>query len=105
MTEVLVKKSVNPKKKLDIFIMDKKNNKLKVLQIGDSNYSDFTKHKSEARKQHYIERHKNKEDWTYGGRFEKGFWSRYLLWEKPTLDSSIDYLNEKYKNMKIKKKD
>jgi hypothetical protein len=64
----------------------------KVL-FGAVGYSDFTKHKDEDRKQRYISRHKNNENWTKSGIDSAGFWSRYLLWNKPTI-------NESYKDIK-----
>ncbi len=101
MTEVLVKKSTNPKKKLDIIITD--NKKVTTLSIGDADYEDYTIHKDDIRKQKYISRHKDKEDWTYGGRFTKGYWSYNLLWRKKSLNKAIEYLNNKYKSMNVKK--
>jgi hypothetical protein len=64
----------------------------KVL-FGAVGYSDFTKHKDEDRKQRYISRHKNNENWTKSGIDSAGFWSRYLLWNKPTI-------NESYRDIK-----
>ena len=35
----------------------------KTIHFGDSNYSDFTKHKDPERTDNYISRHKNNENW------------------------------------------
>ena len=35
----------------------------KTIHFGDEGYSDFTKHKDEARKDNYISRHKKNENW------------------------------------------
>jgi hypothetical protein len=50
-------------------------------------------HKDEARKARYIQRHQhNHENWN--DKDTAGFWSRWLLWNKPTFDSI-------YKEIKI----
>ena len=63
------------------------NNKLKEIHFGDSRYEDYTQHKDPVRKQRYINRHKKHEDWS--NPLTAGFWSRWLLWNKPSLESSI----------------
>ena len=75
------------------FIITKENEK---VYFGTSGYSDFTIHKDEARKQRYINRHKNNEDWTKSGIDTAGFWSRWLLWNKPTIKNSYLDIKEKF---------
>ena len=75
------------------FIITKENKK---VYFGTSGYSDFTIHKDEARKQRYINRHKNNEDWTKSGIDTAGFWSRWLLWNKPTIKNSYLDIKEKF---------
>ena len=58
----------------------------KRISFGDNRYSDFTKHKDPIRKELYINRH-YKEDWRNLNK--AGTWSRYILWNKPTLKASI----------------
>jgi hypothetical protein len=53
-----------------------------------SGYSDFTIHKDEARKQRYINRHKNNKNWTKSGIDTAGWWSKHLLRNKPTIKES-----------------
>ena len=76
-------KSDKPNKKYFIMTIDNKK-----IYFGASGYSDFTIHKDEERKQRYINRHKNNEDWTKSGIDTAGFWSRWLLWNKPTIKNS-----------------
>ena len=71
-----------------------KNNKLKEIHFGDSRYEDYTQHKDPVRKQRYINRHKKHEDWS--NPFTAGFWSRWLLWNKPTLDASIEDIEKRF---------
>jgi hypothetical protein len=59
----------------------------KVL-CGAVGYSDFTKHKDEDRKQRYVNRYNNNKNWTESGIDSAGFWSRHLLWNKPTINES-----------------
>jgi len=64
--------------------------------------SDYTKHKDEERKQRYIDRHKKNEDWTKTGVKTAGFYSKHVLWNKPTLQASIDDINKKFKSLNVK---
>lgn len=75
----------------------------KKVKFGAQGYSDYTIHKDKERKARYIERHsrrnsrgKSKENWTKSGIKTSGFWSRYLLWEKPTLIASVKYIEKRF---------
>ena len=59
--------------------------------------SDFTIHKDEARKQRYINRHKKNENFTISGKDTAGFWSRWLLWNKPTIKESYSDIKKRLK--------
>jgi hypothetical protein len=73
----------------------------KVTHFGATGYSDYTKHKDPERKQRYITRHQARENWTKSGIHTAGFWSRWLLWEEPTLQESIKAIDRKF-GVKIK---
>ena len=63
----------------------------KKVYFGQASASDFTHHKDEQRKQRYIDRHKTNENWSKSGIDTADFWSRWLLWNKPTIkDSYMD---------------
>ena len=64
------------------FIMTKSG---KHIYFGAVGYSDFTIHKDPDRKQRYINRHEKNENWTKSGIDSAGFWSRWLLWNKPSI--------------------
>ena len=66
----------------------------KKIHFGDINYEDFTQHKNEQRKENYILRHRKRENWENIN--TSGFWSRWLLWEKPTLRSAIRNMKHKF---------
>ena len=56
------------------------------VDFGDNRYEDYTMHKDAARKAAYTARHRARESW--GDPTTAGFWSRWLLWNKPTLAGS-----------------
>lgn len=80
-TVVYLKKSTRPGKKYTVYVDGK------TVHFGATGYSDFTKHKDVERKKRYITRHK-KENWKKSGIKTAGFWSRWLLWNKPTITGS-----------------
>ena len=71
-------------------------NENKKVYFGQAGASDFTIHKDEARKQRYINRHKNNEIWTKSGINTSGFWSRWLLWNLPTIKASYENIKRKF---------
>jgi len=81
--------STNPKKKLEAhFLLD--NGKEKVVRFGAMGYDDFTVHKDENRKELYLDRHRETEDWN--NPLTAGALSRWILWNKPTIrGSTIDF--------------
>lgn len=81
-------------------IIYKGEDKIKTVHFGAQGYSDFTKHKNEERKQRYIDRHKANEDWSKGGIGTAGFWSRWLLWNKPSIGESKRDIESRF-NVKI----
>jgi len=59
-------------------------------------YNDFTKTRNEDMKSSYIARHKVREDWSKSGILTAGFWSRWILWNKPTIKESVKYTIKKF---------
>ena len=74
----------------------------KTIHFGDDRYSDFTKHHDNDRKQRYINRHKAREKWGKNGIKTAGFWSRWILWNKTSIKSSIRDTEKRFK-IKIKR--
>ena len=70
------------------------------IDFGAKGYSDFTKHKDEARKKNYISRHAINEDFSPKGMYTAGWWARWLLWNKPSIEESIKDI-EKHFRIKI----
>lgn len=69
------------------------------VDFGAKGYSDYTLHKDSTRRDRYIIRHRSRENWGPGGVRTAGFWSRWLLWEKPNLQNAKKHV---YKRFKIK---
>lgn len=95
--EVIIRKSKKSDKKFDAVVDGKK-----TISFGQKGYSDFTLHKDPERKNRYINRHKDKENWGLSGIETAGFYAKNVLWNKPTLKESVKDLNNKYKNVTFK---
>ena len=94
-----ISKSNRNDKKFKAVIDDKK-----TVHFGAKGYSDYTKHKDPERKERCIDRHKQREDWGKSGVDSAGFYSKHVLWNKPTLQSSVNDLNKKFKSLNFKLK-
>ena len=95
--EVVITKSKKPDKKYDARI-----DGTKTVSFGQKGASDFTKHKDPQRKYRYIDRHKSREHWTKSGVKAAGWMSKPVLWNKPTIQASIDDINTKFKSLNVK---
>ena len=73
----------------------------KSVRFGRVPYSDFTKHRDEERKSRYINRHKARENWTRSGVATAGFWSRWILWNLPTIQGSLDDTLRRFRISKL----
>ncbi len=88
-------KADNPKKKYKVYIISKKTGKERKIEFGTAGMSDFTKHKDEARKQRYIDRHKANENWDDPE--TAGYYARWVLWNKPTIEASWSWVKNDLK--------
>ena len=78
--------------------------KVKTVHFGARGYSDYTRHKDADRRDRYDVRHRKREDWTPSGIFTAGFWSKWLLWNKPSLRKSIDDMQRRFRIRIIRKR-
>ena len=92
--DVVISKSENINKKMKAAIDGKK-----TVHFGASGYQDFTTHNDPKRRDNYIARHKKNENWGSSGFDTAGFYSRWVTWEKPTIEGSVKDLNKKFKNI------
>ena len=93
--DIVLKRSNKPDKKYMVKVDNK------TIHFGLKNASDFTKNKDPERKNRYIARHKKRENWTKSGIKTPGFWSKHILWNKPTIRESIKNTENRF-NIKIK---
>ena len=98
MIEVKLLKANSPKKwKMEFY---KNGKRFKTTSFGAFGMSDYTIHKDLKRKALYLARHKKRENWN--DFYSAGSLSRWILWNKTTLNGSyLDYL-KKFKLKKIK---
>jgi hypothetical protein len=80
--EVLLRRSRKAEKKYDAVVRGR------TVSFGARGMSDFTLHKDPERRERYLQRHRRREDWTPAGLRTPGFWSRWLLWNQPSLEAS-----------------
>jgi hypothetical protein len=90
MVFVQIKPSTTKAKKLMAIFYDEKRKKIKTTHFGQKGYGDFTTHKDKSRKEKYLKRHQARENWN--DYMTAGSLSRWILWNRPTLQASIlDY--------------
>lgn len=86
----------------ELYVSDKKTKKYMAIDVdtekkiyfGQHGASDFTIHKDISRKERYINRHEKNEDWS--DLTKAGTWSRYILWNKRTIQESIRDMKKKF---------
>jgi len=94
---IILQKSSHPDKKYMVTIGNK------TVHFGAKGYSDLTKHKDKSRMKRYENRHRSRENWSKSGIKSAGFWSKWLLWNKPSLGASIKDTERRF-NIKIRRK-
>ncbi len=89
-TNVYLKKSTRSDKKYMVYVNGK------TIHFGAYGMSDYTKHKDKDRLERYNLRHKRNENWTKKGIKTAGFWSKWLLWNKPSISESKKHISSKF---------
>ena len=107
MTKTIVRlsKSNREGKKWMVEIEKPNSLKTKTVHFGASGMSDFTIHKDWNRWENYKKRHRANENWTKFGIETAGFWSRWILWNLPSLSESIKDTERRFNIKIIKKKE
>jgi hypothetical protein len=82
MNIVYLKKSNKKDKKFMVYVDGK------TIHFGAAGMSDYTKHKDSDRMKRYENRHQKRENWKKSGIKTAGFWSKWLLWNKPSFEAS-----------------
>ena len=94
MVNITITKSNKRFKKYDAIISDHH-----LVSFGDNRYQDYTMHKDTLRKDHYINRHKKNENWN--DYTTPGFYSRWILWNLPSLEESVRDTMIRFPHLKI----
>ena len=92
----LLKLSDRKDKRYQVYQIDSLDKKIKigpVLHFG-SGYENYTMHRDDDRKNRYLQRHRKNEDWD--DLSTAGAWSKWLLWNKPSLKDSISDMMKKF---------
>tara|TARA_R110000772_G_scaffold237382_1_gene349292 strand:- start:215 stop:508 length:294 start_codon:yes stop_codon:yes gene_type:complete len=76
-------------------LVDGKSKKIKTVQFGSKGMDDFTITKDKDQKQRYLDRHRKREDWN--DYMSAGALSRWILWNKPTLEASVKDYKKRFK--------
>jgi hypothetical protein len=95
MKKVILLKSPKKEKKFRVVFSDGKH-----IDFGQVGYSDYTIHKDPKRMRRYLVRHSHREQWGLKGVHTAGFWSRWLLWSKPSLEEAKVLVQKRF-NLKI----
>ena len=93
--KIQLKKSPIKNKKFRVTFENKS-----YIDFGARGYSDYTKHKDSDRMERYLNRHRKRENWTKSGIKTAGFWSRWLLWSKPSIKNAKKLISKKF-NIKL----
>ena len=94
--EVKITTSDRDKKFKAVFFLD--GNKKKTLHFGAKGMKDFTLHNPsvrEEKKKNYLARHRVRENWKVPD--TAGSLSRWILWNKPTFEASLEDYKKRFK--------
>lgn len=90
---ISIKPSTRADKKLTaIFLSDSGPT---IIHFGSKGSKTFLDHLDEVKKQNYIKRHQVRENWD--DPLTPGSLSRYVLWNKPTMEASITDYKKRFK--------
>lgn len=90
---VRVIRSPKPKKKFRAILEDGR-----TVDFGARGYSDYTKHKNPSRMRAYVSRHGGSglQNWGITGIDTPGFWSRWYLWGRPSIEETRKFMSKKF---------
>ena len=89
----ITKSNQKGKRLMAIFRLHKGGKIFKITHFGSSDYENYTIHNDDKRKELYLKRHKKREDWDKTA----GSLSRWILWNKKSLDASIKDYKKRFK--------
>ena len=82
-----------------VVVLELNDGSRRTVRFGAAGMTDFTKARingkpDEERKQRYLERHRDNENWN--DITTAGAWSRWLLWNKPTIAESLQDIKKRF---------
>lgn len=80
----------------------KNGEKIETSHFGSKFAETFIDHQDERKRLNYIKRHSNLGTQNWSDPMTPGSLSRYILWEKPTLDQGLKYFAKRF-GLTIKK--
>ena len=89
---ISIKQSTKADKKL--MATFENDGRTKTIHFGSKGMDDFTKTRDEEQKKRYLARHRANENWNKPD--SAGALSRWILWNKPTLEASINDYKKKF---------
>lgn len=92
--KVVIKKSTKSDKKYMAIFTNNDKSKKKTVHFGANGMSDYTIHKDKDRMGRYLNRHRKRENWEQCD--TAGALSRWILWNKPSLQGSIKDYKKKF---------
>jgi len=92
---ISLKKANDGKHKYIVTILNKITGREKNIKFGSFGAEDYTVHKNIKQKTNYEARHIVREDWT--DPTTAGFWSKWILWNKLTIDDSLKSTIKQFK--------
>lgn len=69
----------------------------RTIYFGDNRYEDYTQHHNLKRRNLYLDRHKEREDWN--DPLTAGFWAANLLWNKKSLVDSFKDIVKRFPDL------
>lgn len=67
------------------------------VDFGARGYSDYTIHGDPQRMRRYVARHaRGGETWTRAGLKTPGFWARWLLWSRPSIEEAVKFMEKRF---------
>lgn len=82
----------------------------RTVKFGQKGYTDYPTHQEHDKMMNYVKRHggigpnyvsSHSEKWGKNGSMTAGFWSRWMLWNKPSIESSLSDMRRRF-GIKIK---
>jgi len=86
---ISLKKADDGIHKYVVSLLNEDTGRINNIKFGAFGMNDYTLTGDDSAKKNYIARHFTREDWNKSGVLTKGFWSKWILWTKPTINDSL----------------